>query len=278
MMKQIELCRLRSCACTLYPSPVSTLSHLSSLISVPAAGSTHHLPALLPLCLSPPFLSSLTLQVVTFPAEQHKELFTLENRRLVEDEYEVALSFPQEGKVTIFGRDPDKVRPPYSDLGSQFHTQGSAVSVPRPREINVPFMGRSCIEAYIAVCAGDAGPPARAGAGVGRAGGRDLHGHGHGAQGLRRRGACTCLCNGFCAHVCESRMCSSYLNTQCAKGWKFVYTADMCAICLCVGGGVAWAGGPAALHRAISPPQQARARASHCWAAGQGTNVSPSAY
>lgn len=94
----------------IYLSPVPTLFQ-SYLDSVPAAGSTYHLPAPPALCLSPPFLSSLTLQVVTFPAEQHKELFTLENRRLVEDEYEVALSFPQEGKVTIFGRDPDKVRP-----------------------------------------------------------------------------------------------------------------------------------------------------------------------
>lgn len=95
--------------------------------------------------LSPVSLVSHSVQVVNFPAEQHKELFTLENRRLVEDEYEVALSFPQEGKVTIFGRDPDKVRPHNLHTLTWDQSVGRAVvSVP----ITVPFMPHSCIEAY----------------------------------------------------------------------------------------------------------------------------------
>ena len=49
------------------------------------------------------------MEVVKYSFEQHKDIFTLENRRLVEDEYNVRLSFPERGKVTVFGRDPKKV-------------------------------------------------------------------------------------------------------------------------------------------------------------------------
>ncbi|EWM27214.1 polyribonucleotide nucleotidyltransferase 1 [Nannochloropsis gaditana] len=49
------------------------------------------------------------MEVVKYSFDQHKDIFTLENRRLVEDEYNVRLSFPERGKVTVFGRDPKKV-------------------------------------------------------------------------------------------------------------------------------------------------------------------------
>ncbi len=54
-------------------------------------------------------VSAPGMEVVKYSFEQHKDIFTLENRRLVEDEYNVRLSFPERGKVTVFGRDPQKV-------------------------------------------------------------------------------------------------------------------------------------------------------------------------
>jgi hypothetical protein len=50
------------------------------------------------------------MEVVRYSFERHKDFFTLEIRRLIEDEYDVTLAFPEDGKVTIFGRDTQKVR------------------------------------------------------------------------------------------------------------------------------------------------------------------------